>query len=272
MKMQWSWLWFNFCKCKKLAMAKLIDGKFLVGSIGDLRFYQLNGQTIVSSKGGPSAKQIKTKPSCIRMRQNNIEFGAVGKLAGYIKRSTGNFRQLWYKPYYDHLNKLLKQVQQTDSINGPGERNLHFSNARNIFASFQITKSRLLDFTSIHCEFERCSETQLQIKIPEIQECNHIYYPEGYREFEYSLHAICLPDILYDYKTNTYPVDQYNCIKPLKEIFNTREFNNTKIPAHKRIVEMKPCANYLIFAYLKLSSIWDLRIPPIHTLMIVQLV
>lgn len=97
-------------------------------------------------------------------------------------------------------------------------------------------------------------------------------YPEGYGEFEYSLHAICLPDILYDPKTNTYPVEQFNYIKPLEEIFNTKEFNNSKIPAHERIVEMKPCANYLIFAYLKLSSRWDLRLPPIHSLMMVELV
>lgn len=253
-------------------MAKLIDGKFLSGSIGNLRFYQLNGQTIVSSKGGPSAKQIKTRPSCFRLRQNNREFGAIGKLAGYIKRSTGQFRPLWYKPYYDHFNVLLKQVLKTDLINGLGERSLQFSNAGTILNSIQLSKTCLQDFTSIHCEFERLSNNQLQINIPDIIEFNHIHYPEGYGEFEYSLHAICLPDILYRQSTNSYPGDQYYCIKKLEEIFNTNLFKDTSIKAHKRIVELEPCANHLIIAYLKLSSRSDLRLSPIHSLMILQLV
>jgi len=253
-------------------MAKLIGGKFLVGSIGDLRFYELNGETIVSLKGGPSAKQIKTRPSCARIRQNNLEFGAMGKLSGYIKRCMRKFSPLWYKPHYDQFNALLRQILKADTVNGIGERNLQFSNARELLRMYQLSKTRLLDYTSIQCVCKRISDISFQIHVPEIQEYNHLSYPEGYDDFEYSLHAMCLPDILFDPKTGSYPQNQFLKIKPLQEIFSTNEFHNTKIEAQTRIIEMPACPNYLITAYLKLSSKSDLRLPPIHNLMLLQLV
>ncbi len=253
-------------------MAKLIDGKFLVGSIGNLRFYTLNNQTIVSAKGGPSAKQIKTRPSCARIRQNILEFGMLGKMAGYIKRASGSLRSIWYKPYYDQFFTILKQLLKTDSINSPGQRNLQFSNCRELFSQLQLSQKRLQDFTSIRCNISRIAADQLQLQIPEINSYNQFSLPPGYYDYEYSLHAMCLPDIFYDKASNSYPPIQFNGVHAVQEIFKTDSGITSKVSAHEKLINLNSSPNHLIFAYLKLSSRFDVRLPMIHCLMLTQLV
>lgn len=52
----------------------------LEGTLGGLNFYIKKGKPMVrKSGGGFTAKAIKTKPSMVRVRESNNEFGQIGR-------------------------------------------------------------------------------------------------------------------------------------------------------------------------------------------------
>jgi hypothetical protein len=113
---------------------QLIMGKFhppfsFTGSVGNISVYKIRGsdEPVVRTKGGPTKKQIETKPSFATTRKNNKEFGGRARIAGQV---LDILRPLKYLADYNlagPLNTLFKPIQEMDTVNVHGQRNIELT-------------------------------------------------------------------------------------------------------------------------------------------------
>lgn len=97
----------------------------LVGSIGELSFYNSKYGPIVRRKGGPGAKKIKKGENFERVREHNREFGACGKAGGAMRRAFSRMlRESQETTTVSRLIKLLFAVKNLDGTSVRGARNI----------------------------------------------------------------------------------------------------------------------------------------------------
>lgn len=128
-------------------MGKMNDGFSFTGSVGNLSVFPMKGvdKPVVRTKGGPSKEKIKNDPSFERTRQNNAEFGGRSTASKWIMRS------LWHqKPLSDYnfagpLNALLKHIQELDTTNELGKRNILLSKNLHLLEGFSLNRGMAFD-------------------------------------------------------------------------------------------------------------------------------
>ena len=89
----------------------------LEGSLANVSIYkrQDSDKVIVRSKGGPTKKQIKTKPEFEKLRQNNSEWSGCAKMGRQIRISFRAMNRLEDYPVTGALNSICKQIQKMDT-------------------------------------------------------------------------------------------------------------------------------------------------------------
>ena len=96
----------------------------LVGTIGGINFYYLNGKPVARKAGGGfNGKAIKTKASMRRVRENGSEFGHCSKVNKAFRTALRTF----YKGYtftffHSRLMRLFTALKDMDTINERGKR------------------------------------------------------------------------------------------------------------------------------------------------------
>lgn len=96
----------------------------LVGTIGGINFYYLNGKPVARMAGGGfNGKAIKTKASMQRVRENGSEFGHCSQVNKAFRAALLEFHK-GYKFTYFHsrLMRLFTGLKVLDSLNKRGER------------------------------------------------------------------------------------------------------------------------------------------------------
>lgn len=105
-------------------MAKQI-GKFpLVGTIGGINFYYLNGEPIAREAGGGfNKKAIKKSPKMQIVRDFNSEFGHASHVSKFFRRVLFPFYYGWDNPnfHWELLSMFLK-LRDLDVMNKRGAR------------------------------------------------------------------------------------------------------------------------------------------------------
>jgi hypothetical protein len=92
----------------------------LGGTINELSFYKRLGKEIVRTPGGPSSKQVGTRKSCQRNRENLDEFlhGAVHS-SKIFRISLNGMKHLWHPDASGMLNKLFRHmIEHTPGVRG----------------------------------------------------------------------------------------------------------------------------------------------------------
>lgn len=93
------------------------------GSLGNLRFYKMDGKYYIATKGGPTREQVLTDPTFQRTRENMSEFGRAGKNAKWLRQAFAPILQ--YVPrkfvYQTLLSAFLKEIK-TDIYSPRGKR------------------------------------------------------------------------------------------------------------------------------------------------------
>lgn len=87
------------------------------GSVSNLSVYKVRGSDtpIVRRKGGPTKRQIKTKPSFALTRKNNMEFGGRAKIAGQMLEALRPLKYLGDYNIAGPLNSLFIPIQELDT-------------------------------------------------------------------------------------------------------------------------------------------------------------
>lgn len=115
----------------------------LVGSIGGINFYYLNGKPVARIAGGGFTRDgIRTKASMQRVRENGSEFGhcsRVNKVFRHAILPVHNFHKFTF--FHSRLMTLFTGLKDLDSVNKRGERRVAIS------LESVVGKNLLKDFT-----------------------------------------------------------------------------------------------------------------------------
>lgn len=105
-------------------MAKYKGIVTLNGTIGGMNFYDRLGKpTARKSGGGFNGKDIKTKASMIRVRENGSEFGRVSKIKSLLRRAmTPFFGTMKDGTLHGRMMTMMQQVKAQDLTSGRGQR------------------------------------------------------------------------------------------------------------------------------------------------------
>ena len=96
----------------------------LVGTIGGINFYYLNGKPVARAAGGGfNGKAIKTKASMQRVRENGSEFGHCSKVNKAFRMALQPFyTQHSFTFFHSRLMTLFTKLKSLDTVNARGER------------------------------------------------------------------------------------------------------------------------------------------------------
>lgn len=96
----------------------------LVGSIGGINFYYLNGKAVAREGGGGfTSESVKTKPSMQRVRENGSEFGHCSRVNKEFRKAllaVHNYAKLTF--FHRRLMTLFTGLKDLDTVNKRGER------------------------------------------------------------------------------------------------------------------------------------------------------
>jgi len=105
-------------------MAKQKGISPLVGTIGEINFYYRKGIPIARKAGGGfNGKAIKTKPSMVRVRENNSEFGNCSKVKKNFLLALFPFLK-YYKEgsLHGRMMQLFQRIKVCDTSSERGKR------------------------------------------------------------------------------------------------------------------------------------------------------
>lgn len=96
----------------------------LVGTIGGVNFYYLNGKPVARAAGGGfNGKAIKTKASMQRVRENGSEFGNCSKVNKAFRMALRPFyTNHKFTFFHSRLMSLFTELKGLDTLNARGER------------------------------------------------------------------------------------------------------------------------------------------------------
>jgi hypothetical protein len=174
------------------------------GTVGKLSVYNVRGSDtpIVRRKGGPTKRQIKTKPSFAITRLNNMEFGGRAKIAGQVLSA---LRPLKYMGDYNiagPLNSLFIPIQELDTEHGKGERNIVLSKNPGLLQGFNLNRRTPFDtIVANQLAYTLSKETlTASIHFPALIPDVNFFVPENYPWYRFMVIVGIVEDMFYNPK------------------------------------------------------------------------
>jgi hypothetical protein len=128
-------------------MAKL-DGNFgFNGPLGNVSAYKMRGVDgiILRRKGGASKEKIKTSPKMAGTRQANAEFGGRANAGKWIRRLLFHQTPMAGYNITGAINALMAPIQQLDTENRQGQRNVVLSKNPRLLEGFSLNREQGFD-------------------------------------------------------------------------------------------------------------------------------
>ena len=95
----------------------------LNGAIGDLVFYNLNGNNVVRKKSGFNKTAYKKSPTYEKVRQNSSEFGHCSKVGKLIRSCISKYIEIAEDALlYQRFAKVMTVIKDLDSEHEKGKR------------------------------------------------------------------------------------------------------------------------------------------------------
>lgn len=171
------------------------------GTVKNLSIYKLRGsdKPIVRTKGGPTKKQIKTKPAFAACRRNNMEFGGRARMAGQVQDI---LRPLKYLSDYNiagPLNSLFIPIQALDTVSEHGERSVELTKKTSILQGFNLNRRTPVETIIAHSlEYTLSKETLTgSITIPELIPGINFFVPGQYSWYKFVAVFGVIQDLFY---------------------------------------------------------------------------
>lgn len=122
----------------------------LIGTIGELTYYESPHGFFVRKTGRNNPDKIKNSPKFKRTRNNAEEFGQVAKTAGQLRRLMGpTFHKCGVTFMTSRLMSLLHKTMKEDILHEEGERrvihSLQHAAGQELLTGFEINAEKPLD-------------------------------------------------------------------------------------------------------------------------------
>lgn len=129
----------------------------LDGTLEGINFYIRKGKPVARKAGGGfTAKAIKTKPSMIRVRETNNEFGHCSRVKKQFRLALLPFLQMHHDPgLHGRMMRMLQEIKQCDTVSERGHRTvlrgLQTAMGRKLFTDFAFTSAGHVS-AALNCE------------------------------------------------------------------------------------------------------------------------
>lgn len=178
-----------------------------IGSIGNLTFYQKDGEYLVKKKSTLGKVQVFESPEFERSRENMSEFGASAKMAKSFRNIFAANHIAMGKPVLSgRVTALMSQLVKKGS-GVRGQRAFEILAHKNMLEGFEFIQNRSLDtvfFAPFILESSAESRTSVKLTIPVFNTKTCIRAPKGTTHFKMVLHAGILSNFTYDEKYKGY--------------------------------------------------------------------
>lgn len=244
----------------------------MVGRLGDLRYYTLNGKNIVATKGGPTAHQIKTKPTYAATRAMNAEFRLASKVARNIYNSQSQFTAIRHIYAYQNLVKKLFQLFNQDLINQKGQKHLLFSIAPHHFDDLLYSKIPYTSYTTLRPSWSKSAEGELKFLIKDGLVNTQFSFPQHYNMLKWTIFIQGIKDIEFDKKKMDYNFEMNNSVDKPKQVLHLEFNKGSNILKSEHTVLMNAEYNYLVYACATYVNSGNSKFPPIHTVKLIEVI
>ena len=199
-------------------MARLKNLTQMTGPMANISMYTRNGsdEVIIRTKGGPSKKQIKTRPEFEPVRLNNAEWAGCMKMSSQIRRACLEMKSLEDYPVTSTLNALAKHIQKLDTELPQGQRSIRLSHYPDLLTGLNFSQKQVLEsvlWVAITASIDRSTGKAL-IEIPTIETAINLYNGRSlpYFRIRASLAGVC--DVTFDGEVKRYDYPEHNfCYK-----------------------------------------------------------
>jgi hypothetical protein len=119
----------------------------IVGTLGGVNFYYRKGKAVARKAGGGfNGKAIKTKPSMVRVRENNSEFGNCSKVKSAFRQALAPFLEYYSDgTLHGRMMHLFQEIKKLDATSARGLRTVGngilTAEGRELFTHFRFTPS-----------------------------------------------------------------------------------------------------------------------------------
>ena len=171
------------------------------GSLGNISAYRMRGvdKMVLRRKGGPTRKDIHTKPQFENTRRNNQEWKASIMASRDVQHALHDIRLTGDYNYSGALNALCKRIQAGDTVSDWGKRNILFSKEGPQLEGFSLNRYNLFDQVvrqHLHFSVDRSAGTAL-VAVPALQTGNNLVNPHNKPVYRIVVSMVPLADIIY---------------------------------------------------------------------------
>ncbi|RPE08522.1 hypothetical protein EGT74_15890 [Chitinophaga lutea] len=172
------------------------------GKFGPFSAYKRkdSDKTIIRSKGGPSAAQVKEGQSFQRTRENYREFAACTTFTAALRRATFPIRHLGDTKFTGSLNSLGKKIQVLDAEGLRGERSIFLSKHAGKITGFSFNTVHAFD--TVVCNPVAVSanrkEGRAQVTIPPLLPGVQLHLPWEQQFYRFVLSLGTMGDVVFE--------------------------------------------------------------------------
>jgi len=182
-------------------MGKFNPKSVYTGTVGNISIYNVRGldKPVVRTKGGPTKRQIQTKPSFDITRRNNKEFGGRAKITSQVMDVLRPLKYLGDYNIAGPLNTLFRPIQVLDTESEFGERSIELSKNPGLLQGFNL--NRRTPFNTIIAnplQYTLSKETLTgSITIPALMPGINFFVPGNYSWYKFIFVLGIIQDLFY---------------------------------------------------------------------------
>lgn len=206
-------------------MARIKNFMQMTGSMAMVSMYTMQGhdEVIIRTKGGPSKRQIKTKPQFEKVRRNNSEWSGCSKMGSQIRTSFYVMNRLEDYPVMGSINAICKHIQKLDDESEHGKRSVLLSKHKEILSGLSFSKKQVLE-SVLRVPIDTVIDREKGTATIEIPAINTDLYLYNFRKLPFfrivaSFSGVC--DMSYSEDEKQYIHPDYNYIDKNLGIFES---------------------------------------------------
>lgn len=189
-------------------MAKNIGLIKISGKVGDLQFFQKDGQTYVGLSSSLSKDRIKKDPAFKRTRENMAEFGGAATVSKAIRQKLIPIAGLIESGLHARFTSILREIMNAGS-GARGQRAVQFTANGSDLEGFELNKTTRLGevMLTTNTIASNTDRNQLVLDVAEFLPDDYLMIPEGATHFKIHLAGLAMSDFE--------PVGPKNKYKPI---------------------------------------------------------
>jgi hypothetical protein len=188
-------------------MAKFRSLFRVSGDIGDVSFYEKDGQKFMRQTTSLDKERIQNAPEFKRTRENMREFGGAAKAGKSLRVGLANVLKRYADSNFtSRLTKVFKKVQRAATTGERGKRAIQVLPNKAKLVGMSIHKDELLEmvFNAPFTVTANAGRNVVTLDVPIFDADTLVSPPNGATHFKLVLVAACLSDHVFDVDEEAY--------------------------------------------------------------------